>query len=113
MVQDAIPSNDEASKESENPVTRWIALPLRYEADFDDGPYKLTKDTFEIDQAIAPFKLNDDWALITRHVQASLRRGASKSTGTAWESGLDNGYTTFFYRRSTAKASIGRRAASL
>jgi len=95
VVQDAIPSNDEASKESENPVTRWIALPLRYEAVFNDGPYKLTKDTFEIDQAIVPFKLNDDWALITRTKLPFVVK-PPKGTGAEWESGLDNGYTTFF-----------------
>jgi hypothetical protein len=39
----------ELSKEVENPATRRITLPLRYEADFDDGAYKAIKDTFEID----------------------------------------------------------------
>jgi hypothetical protein len=67
MAQSETPISDtDASKESENPVTRWITLPLRYEAGFLDGPYKATKDTFEIDQAVVPFSLNDDWALITR-----------------------------------------------
>ena len=60
------PSDTDLSKEIENPVTRQITLPLRYEADFLDGPYKATKDTFELDQAVVPFRLNDDWALITR-----------------------------------------------
>jgi hypothetical protein len=35
-------SDTELSKEIENPVTRRIALPLRCEADFLDGPYKAT-----------------------------------------------------------------------
>jgi len=95
LAQNAIPSNDEASKESENPVTRWITVPLHYEADFYDGPYKLTKDTFEIDQAVVPFKLTDDWVLITR-TKLPFVVQPPKSTGAAWESGLDNGYTTFF-----------------
>jgi len=38
----------ELSKDTENPVTRQITLPLRYEADFLDGAYDATKDTFEI-----------------------------------------------------------------
>src|SRR5215813_7749055 len=59
-------SDTELSKEIENPVTRRITLALRYEADFLDGPYKATKDTFSIDQAVVPFRLNEDWALITR-----------------------------------------------
>ena len=67
VAQSAAPLSDtEVSKEVENPVTRRILLPLRYEASFLDGAYKATKDTFEIDQAAVPFRLNDDWALITR-----------------------------------------------
>src|ERR1700746_3528365 len=67
LAQSATPASDtELSKEIENPVTRRITLPLRYEADFLDGPYKATKDTFSIDQAVVPFRLNEDWALITR-----------------------------------------------
>jgi hypothetical protein len=30
-------SNSDLSKESENPVTRLIMLPLRYEGEFQDG----------------------------------------------------------------------------
>ena len=113
VAQHAIPSNDEASKESENPVTRWIALPLRYEADFYDGPYKLTKDTFEIDQAILPFNLNDNWALITR-TKLPFVVEPPKSTGAAWESGLDNGYTTFFsIAEARQRLLLGRWAASV
>ena len=54
----------EWSKDSVNP--RDLTLPLRYEAEFQDGPYKATKSTFELDKAIVPFRLNDEWALITR-----------------------------------------------
>ncbi|MBV8287845.1 MAG: hypothetical protein JOZ35_13085, partial [Hyphomicrobiales bacterium] len=53
------PSDTELSKDIENPVTRQITLPLRYEADFLDGAYKATKDTFELDQAVVPFRLTD------------------------------------------------------
>ena len=67
LAQSAMPLSDtELSKDTENPVTRRITVPLRYEADFNDGAYKATKDTFEIDQAVVPFRLNEDWALITR-----------------------------------------------
>ena len=41
LGQSSTPLSDtELSKESENPVTRVITLPLRYEAEFNDGPYK-------------------------------------------------------------------------
>jgi hypothetical protein len=57
---------DYLSKETENPVTRKIAVLLRYEADFLDGADKLTTSTIELDQAMVPFRLNEDWTLITR-----------------------------------------------
>jgi hypothetical protein len=88
-------SNEAASKESDNPVTRWITAPLRYESEFLDGPDKLTKSTFELDQAVVPFKLNEDWALITR-TKLPFEWQPPKSTGASWSSGLSNGYTTFF-----------------
>ena len=88
-------SETELSKESDDPVTRLITLPLRYEGEFDDGPYHATKDTFEIDQGILPFSLNDDWALITR-TKLPFIAEPPKELGDHWNSGLSNGYTTFF-----------------
>src|SRR5262244_3622684 len=84
VAQSAAPASDtEISKEIENPVTRRITLPLRYEADFLDGPYKATKDTFSIDQAVVPFRLNEDWALIRAPNcrQSCSRRRSSATTG--------------------------------
>ena len=88
-------SNTDLSKETENPVTRQITLPLRYEGDFQDGAYDATKDTFEIDQAVVPFRLNEDWALITR-TKLPLESLPPKKLGEHWTFGLSNGYTTFF-----------------
>ena len=88
-------TNDELSKETENPVSLLIILPLRYEAEFHDGPYDAAKDTFELDQAILPFILNDDWALITRTKFPAYSQ-PPKELGDSWGSGLGNGYTTFF-----------------
>ena len=88
-------SNTDLSKDAENPVARQITLPLRYEADFQDGAYDATKDTFEIDQAVVPFRLNEDWALITR-TKLPLESLPPKKLGEHWAFGLSNGYTTFF-----------------
>jgi len=88
-------TDTELSKEIENPVTRLITLPLRYEADFLDGAYKATKDTFEIDQAVLPFRLDEDWALITR-TKFPVEAVPPKKLGESWAFGLSNGYTTFF-----------------
>ena len=97
-AETATPMSDtdtELSKEIENPVTRRITLPLRYEADFLDGAYYETKDTFEIDQAVVPFQLNEDWALITRS-KLPFEVEPPKKLGDDWANGLSNGYTTFF-----------------
>jgi len=89
------PSDTELSKEIENPVTRHITLPLRYEAEFNDGAYKATKDTFEIDQGVLPFRLTEDWALITR-TKLPVEALPPKKLGDPWAFGFTNGYTTFF-----------------
>jgi hypothetical protein len=81
------PSNNDLSKESENPVSLMITLPLRYEADFHDGPYNATKDTFDLDQAVLPFRLNDDWALITRTKFPAYSQ-PPKKLGDSWATGL-------------------------
>jgi hypothetical protein len=96
LAQSSTPISDtDLSKETENPVTRQITLPLRYEADFLDGAYKATMETFEIDQAVVPFRLNDDWALITR-TKLPAEAQPPKNLGDHWVEGLSNGYTTFF-----------------
>jgi hypothetical protein len=89
------PTNDQVSKETENPVSRQISLPLLYQADFLDGANHLTKSTFEVDQAIVPFRLNDDWSLITRTKLPAETLPPTKAGG-PWIDGLGNGYTTFF-----------------
>ena len=63
--------------------------------EFQDGATKATKSTFEIDQAVVPFRLNDDWALITR-TKLPAEVLPPKNTGDHWVDGLSNGYTTFF-----------------
>ena len=70
-------------------------MPLRYEAEFEDGFSKATKSTFELDQAVMPFRLNEDWALITRTKFPVIIK-PPKLPGDQWIRGLGNGYTTFF-----------------
>ena len=96
LAQSTTPlSNTEVSKETENPVSRQITLPLRYQADFLDGADMLTKSTFEVDQAVVPFRLSDDWSLITR-TKLPAEALPPKKAGNSWTDGLSNGYTTFF-----------------
>jgi hypothetical protein len=88
-------TNDDFSKETENPVTRQTTLPLQYQADFLDGADRLTKDTFQIDYAVLPFRLNDDWSLITR-TKLPAEALPPKKDSDQWADGLSNGYTAFF-----------------
>ena len=88
-------SDTQISKQIENPVTRRITLPLRYEADFLDGPYKSTKDIFSINQAVVPFVLDEEWILATRTKLPAIVQ-PPKQLGNSWAAGLSNGYTTFF-----------------
>jgi hypothetical protein len=96
LAQSAISiSNTELAKESQNPLTLVTTLPLRYEPEFNDTAYDATKATYLIDQAVLPFRLNDDWALITRTKLEVISQPPKKPDG-AWQTGLGNGYTTFF-----------------
>ena len=109
LAQPAAPvshTDTELSKEIENPVTRRITLPLRYEADFLDGAYKATKHTFEIDQAVVPFRLNEDWALITR-TKLPVESVPPKKLGESWPSVSVTAIRRSFSRRSTARDSTG------
>jgi hypothetical protein len=83
-------SQRNALKDTDNPVTRRITLPLRYQADFNDGAYKATKDTFEIDQGVVPFRLSEDWALITR-TKLPVEALPPKKLGDHWAFGFPNG----------------------
>ena len=85
----------ELSKESENPVSQVMTIPLRYQADFKEGAYDATKQSFELSQAVVPFALGDDWSLITR-TKLPMTSEPPSSRGASWEFGLGNGYTTFF-----------------
>lgn len=85
----------EASKEIENPVTRQITLPVRYEAQFNEGAGRSTKHIVELNQAVVPFRLNEEWALITRTKLPWVSQ-PPKTSGADRASGLGSGYTTFF-----------------
>jgi hypothetical protein len=96
LAQSASPmSSTELAKESQNPLTLVTTLPLRYEPEFNDTADNETKASYLIDQAVLPFKLNDNWVLITRTKLPVISQPPKKSDG-ALHTGLGNGYTTFF-----------------
>ncbi len=97
------PDNTELSKESENPVTRLYTVPLRYEGGFDYGPDDATKSTMELDQAVVPIPLNDNWSLITR-TKVPFVSQPPKKPGETWNTGFGNAYTTLFLSPEHGKA---------
>jgi len=88
-------TNEEYEKESENPVTRFYTLPLRYKGSFEDGYYNATTNTVELSNAVVPIPLNDDWFLIARS-KGSFISQAPKNSGDSWQSGFNNMQTTLF-----------------
>ena len=94
-VDTGLLTETQLSAEADNPVSRNIVLPLRYQMQADDGYYKENQDTFKLSQALIPFVLDDDWALITR-TDFPLVSQPPKKKDDQWATGLENSYTTFF-----------------
>ena len=55
------------AKKTQNPVADLISVPLQNNFNFNTGPYDNTQYVGNI-QPVLPFKLNDDWNLITRTI---------------------------------------------
>src|SRR5277367_5592879 len=81
-------TNAVLERESENPLTRFYTLPLRYKSSFDDGFYRGTTSTIEINNALIPLPLDDDWFLIARSKGAFVSQ-APKAQGASWANGLN------------------------
>jgi hypothetical protein len=88
-------TNTDYERESENPVTRFYTLPLRYKASFEDGFYNATTNSFELSNAVLPVPLGDDWFVIAR-TKSSFVSQAPKRSGNHWEDGLNDAQTTLF-----------------
>jgi hypothetical protein len=87
--------NADVERETENPVTHFYTLPLRYRTAFEDGSYGQATNSVEISNAVVPVPLGDDWFLIARSKAAFLSQ-APKSPGKNWEDGFNNAQTTLF-----------------
>lgn len=88
-------TNTDYERESENPLTRFYTLPLQYKWSFDDGFYNATTNTLQINNAVVPIQLDDDWFLISR-TKGGFVSQAPKKKGDLWEDGLNNLQTTLF-----------------
>lgn len=70
---------------AQNPLADAISLPLSNETNFGLGPYRQTGNVLSI-QPVIPFRLNDDWNLVTRvtiplSTQPRMAPGDSRTSG--------------------------------
>jgi len=60
-------SEGELAKEAQNPIASLISLPFQSNTNFGVGPNDATQEVLNI-QPVVPFKLGNDWNLITRTI---------------------------------------------
>jgi hypothetical protein len=73
------------AKQAQNPVASLISVPFQNNINFGVGPESQAQNVLEIEPVI-PFRLNDDWNLITRTIipvveQPTLAPGVGNVTG--------------------------------
>jgi len=88
-------TNAEYEAETVNPVTHFYTMPLRYKASFEDGFYNATASYFQLNNAVTPFRLDEDWFLIARS-SGSYVLQPPKKQGESWGDGFNNFQTTLF-----------------
>ena len=90
---------DDLAKQAQNPVADLISLPLQNNTNFGIGPDDRTQNILNI-QPVWPFKLSDDWNLITRTIlpvmsqplpSGDRQTGLGDTTLTAFLSPRDSG----------------------
>ncbi len=60
-------NNESLAKQSQNPISNLISLPFQNNVNFNAGRLHNDQDILNI-QPIIPFKLTDDWSLVTRWI---------------------------------------------
>ena len=67
MKAPAAASADALREAAQNPIASLISVPFQNNTNFSVGPYHQTQNVLNI-QPVIPFKLNEDWNLITRWI---------------------------------------------
>lgn len=88
-------SASDLAKAAQNPIASMINLPIQSNINFDWGPEGETLAVTNI-QPVLPFKLNDDWNLVTRTILPIVSQpGLTPDQDRKWGTG-DTLFTAFF-----------------
>jgi len=87
--------DEELAKAAQNPVADLISLPFQNNTNFGLGPDDRTQNVLNI-QPVVPFKVNDDWNLITRTILPVIRQPSlTDKEDATW--GLGDTSVSFFF----------------
>ena len=78
----------ELAKQAQNPIANLISVPFQNNTNFNYGPRERTQNVLNF-QPVIPFKLTEDWNLITRTIvpivhQPSLAKGETSDNASVW-----------------------------
>ena len=99
----AKPGDDtqELAKQAQNPIANLISVPFQNNTNFNYGPRERTQNILNI-QPVVPFKLSEDWNLITRTIVPIVHQ-PSLAKGETSDNGLGDVNPTLFFATSVAK----------
>ena len=91
----------ELAKQAQNPIANLISVPFQNNTNFNYGPRERTQNILNF-QPVIPFKLSEDWNLITRTIVPIVHQ-PSLAKGETSDNGLGDVNPTFFFATSVAK----------
>jgi hypothetical protein len=89
------------AKEAQNPIADLISVPFQNNSNFNYGPRERTQNILNL-QPVIPFKLTEDWNLITRTVVPFVHQ-PSLAKGDTSDNGLGDVNPSLFFATSVAK----------
>jgi len=75
MDPDDEDSDGELARAAQNPLAAMISLPFQNNTNFNFGPMEKTQNVMNI-QPVVPFRLNDNWNVITRTIMPIVSQPA-------------------------------------
>ena len=100
IIEPGEDATEELARAAQNPIATMISVPFQNNTNFEFGPREKTQHIMNI-QPVLPFKLNDDWNLVTRTIvpvisQPGFTPGQDRKNGLG-----DTVFTAFFVPNDT------------